>query len=123
MSAKAIVSGALILAVLGGRAARAAEPAEQAPPAPEVLPVPAPPPSQPPLPDVIPAPSQIPAVRAGLPPGSVPDPWITYDRPGCCGPVGSSLLSTGVTTCFFPASPASSDFVAMPYSPCGGDFL
>ena len=25
-----------------------------------------------------------------LPPGSVPDPWITCDRPGCCGPVGGN---------------------------------
>jgi hypothetical protein len=50
-----------------------------------------PPPGAPattPGPAVIP-PSQVPAAQAGLPPGSVPDPWITYDRPGCCGPLGA----------------------------------
>src|SRR5581483_1427443 len=90
MSAKAIVSGALVLAVLGGLTARtAAQP--PAPPAgqPEVLPPPVAPPTSP-LPDVIPPPSQAPAANAGLPPGTVPDPWITYTRPGCCGPIGGN---------------------------------
>ncbi len=90
MSAKSIVTRAVILAVLGGWTARAAAQAPdisgQVPP--EQLPVPTAPPTSP-LPAVMPPPSQIPAMRAGLPPGSVPDPWITYDRPGCCGPIGA----------------------------------
>jgi hypothetical protein len=78
-------SRALILAVLGGWAAQAAA----QPPAPEQLPAPAAPAPQTPISDIIPPPSQAPARAAGLPPGSVPDPWITYDRPGCCGPMGA----------------------------------
>ncbi len=124
MSAKAIVSAALFLAVIGGPAARAEEladpppaapPAGAAPPgapAPEVLPAPAAPPTSP-VPNVIPPPSQIPAAQAGLPPGSVPDPWITYDRPGCCGPIGGNgpigweyYLRTGVSI------PAGNTFLA-----------
>jgi hypothetical protein len=90
MSAKSIVSRAVILAVLGGWTARAAaqtpEISGQVPP--EQLPAPTAPATSP-LPAVMTPPSQIPAMRAGLPPGSVPDPWITYDRPGCCGPIGA----------------------------------
>jgi hypothetical protein len=85
MSAKAIVTRAVILAVLGGWTARAAAQAPDVPGQPS--PTPAAPAS--PVPAVIPPPSQIPAMQAGLPPGSVPDPWITYDRPGCCGPIGA----------------------------------
>ncbi|HEX4592371.1 MAG TPA: hypothetical protein VH120_20745 [Gemmataceae bacterium] len=89
MSAKAIVTRAVFLAVLGGWTARAA--AQQPPatnPTPEVLPAPTAPASSP-VSSIMPPPSQIPAVQAGLPPGSVPDPWITYNRPGCCGPIGA----------------------------------
>jgi hypothetical protein len=91
MSAKAIVTGALLLAVLGGWSARAAgqtpEPSGQIP---EKLPSQAVAAPTSPIGDVIPNPSQIPAMQAGLPPGSVPDPWMTYERPGCCGPLGAN---------------------------------
>jgi hypothetical protein len=83
MSAKSIVTRAVFLAVLGGWTARAAA---QTPDG-YGAPVPAAPATSP-LPAVMPAPSQIPAIQASLPPGGVPDPWITYERPGCCGPVG-----------------------------------
>jgi hypothetical protein len=83
MSAKAIVSRAVILAVLGGWTARAAAQT------PDVAGGTTLPPANSPLPAIMPPPSQIPAIQAGLPPGSVPDPWITYDRPGCCGPIGA----------------------------------
>lgn len=86
MSAKAIVSSALALAVLGGWAALVNAQPQTAPS--DTLPTPSNPPASA-LPEVIPPPSQIPAAQAGLPPGSVPDPWITYDRPGCCGPFGA----------------------------------
>ena len=91
MSAKAIVTRAVILAALGGWTGRAVA---QLPPSygstanPEQLPAPTAPTTSP-LPAVMPPPSQIPAIQAGLPSGSVPDPWITYDRPGCCGPIGA----------------------------------
>jgi hypothetical protein len=86
MSAKGIVTRAMILAVLGGWTARAVAQQSSAP-GPEVLPAPTAPATTP-LPAVMPPPSQIPAAQAGLPPGSVPDPWITYARPDCCGPLG-----------------------------------
>jgi hypothetical protein len=91
MSTKAIASRALILAVVGGWAAHAAAqtPAVPGQP-PEQLPPPATPAPQSPISSVIPPPSQAPAIQAGLPAGSVPDPWITYDRPGCCGPMGGN---------------------------------
>jgi hypothetical protein len=93
MSAKAIVSGAVLLAVLGGLSARAvAQTPDASSQVPEQIPSPANPPMPAPMSpigSVIPNPSQVPAVQAGLPAGSVPDPWITYDRPGCCGPLGS----------------------------------
>src|SRR5262249_29673993 len=73
--------------VLGGPAARLV--AQPPAPGPEQLPPPAVP-APTPVPDMIPPPSQIPAVQAGLPAGTVPDPWITFDRPGCCGPLGAS---------------------------------
>src|SRR5688572_33427329 len=85
MNAKAIVPGALILAVLGGWAARAAEPAPQGN-QPETLPPPSA--SASPLPNVPPAVGTLPPGPYGLPAGSVPDPWITYTRPDCCGPLG-----------------------------------
>jgi hypothetical protein len=93
MSAKAMVSGALIVAVYGW-AARAAEPPAQPPaqpPAPETLPQPSVAPGTSPLPEILPAPGSVaqPPAKSGLPPGSVPDPWINYVRPGCCGPIGA----------------------------------
>src|SRR5262245_14744391 len=89
MRPKAIGSRALILAMLGTWVARAAA----QPPAPmniqpERLPAPTTTVPQTPISEIIPPPSQAPAAAAGLPAGSVPDPWITYDRPGCCGPQG-----------------------------------
>jgi hypothetical protein len=81
MSAKSIVSRAVILAVLGGWTARAAAQTPDTPVGPA--------PATSPLPAIMPPPSQIPAIQAGLPPGRGPDPWITYDRPGCCGPIGA----------------------------------
>jgi hypothetical protein len=94
MRTNAIIPCALIVAVLGGWAARAAEPAPQNP-QPETLPPPAVPTS--PLPEVLPntgaappGPQGLPPGPYGLPAGSVPDPWITYTRPECCGPVGKN---------------------------------
>jgi hypothetical protein len=90
MSAKAFLTRAVILAIVGGwigrTAAQTPDVSGQQPP--ETLPVPTAPPTSP-LPAIMPPPSQIPAMQAGLPPGSVPDPWITYERPGCCGPIGA----------------------------------
>jgi hypothetical protein len=91
MSAKAIVTGALLLAALGGWSARAAgQTPEVSGQAPDQLPTATAQAPMSPISSVIPPPSQVPAVNAGLPPGSVPDPWITYDRPGCCGPMGGN---------------------------------
>jgi hypothetical protein len=88
MSANAIVPGALILAVFGVAAHAAAQPPQ--PPGPEALPPPAVAPGTSPMPDVLPAPATAAQPPAGaLPPGSVPDPWINYIRPGCCGPIGA----------------------------------
>jgi hypothetical protein len=84
MSAKSIVTRAVILAILGGRAAGAAAQTPNATGGPALAA-----PTTTPVPEIMPPPSQIPSIRAGLPPGSVPDPWITYDRPGCCGPIGA----------------------------------
>jgi len=90
MSTKAIGTRALIVAVLGTWVAGAAAQPPMPPTAgPETLPAPSVPAQQSPISSVIPPPSQAPAAAAGLPPGSVPDPWITYDRPGCCGPMGA----------------------------------
>jgi hypothetical protein len=109
MSAKAIVTRAVILAWLGGGVARVAA---QAPPAgPEQLPAPAAPDSGP-LPSIMPSPSQIPAIQAGLPPGSVPDPWITYDRPGCCGPIGADgPISSEIYARTGPSIPTGSSII------------
>ncbi len=110
MSARAIVPGALILAVLGGTTVRAADPplvrpllasaqepaAQQPPPAtpmPEVLPNPqtTPPVGEPLGPAGLPpTPGGLPVGPNGLPPGSYVDPWVNYSRPGCCGPVGAN---------------------------------
>jgi hypothetical protein len=92
MSAKAIVPGAVILALLGGLPARAADD----PPMPMTTPAAGDPTqTQPPesLPPPMPEPTAAvqpttPATGNGLPPGSVVDPWIAYARPGCCGPLG-----------------------------------
>lgn len=101
MSAKAIVFGAAVLALVGGRAIQGAEPpmllkplspaayqtgapAVTAPPA-EVLPLPA----SPAMPGAA-APSSGISYGQGTPPGTVADPWIAYSRPGCCGPLGAN---------------------------------
>src|SRR5438309_1652554 len=90
MSAKAIVSGAVILALLGGWATPAAAqppmpplptPAPAVAPPVESLPAPIPTPTTPPV-------AATPAIGDALPPGTVGDPWIEYTRPGCCGPIG-----------------------------------
>jgi hypothetical protein len=88
MSAKAILTRAVIVAALVGWTGRALGQyaAPPKPSTPEQLPAPTAPASSP-VPNIVP-PSQIPAAEAGLPPGSVPDPWITYERPSCCGPIG-----------------------------------
>jgi len=91
MSAKAIVSGAVILALLGGWAT----PAAAQPPVPPVPPAAG---AAPPV-ESLPAPTTTipgqptaaaPPIGDGLPPGTVGDPWIEYVRPGCCGPVGGN---------------------------------
>jgi hypothetical protein len=89
MSAKAIRTGAVILAALGGWAGRAhgQYAAPPKPNAPEQLPAPAAPATSP-VPNIVPAPGSVANVDGGLPPGTVPDPWITYERPSCCGPIG-----------------------------------
>src|SRR5687767_12564818 len=103
MSAKAIVPGALILAVLGGWSARGAEPPALRPvlqtaqqpappsdsPVPEVLPNPKTPPVDAPTTPAGPTAAGLPPGPNGLPPGSYVDPWIHYTRPGCCGPLGA----------------------------------
>jgi hypothetical protein len=89
MSTKAMRARALILAVLGTWVAPAAAQTPGVTAQPETLPTPITPAPQTPISNIIPPPSQAPAAAAGLPPGSVPDPWITYDRPGCCGPLGA----------------------------------
>jgi hypothetical protein len=105
MSAKAIVSGAVILALLGGWASLVAA---QPPMPPTPAPAPAPPVESLPAPSTIPGqPVGLPAaptIGDGLPPGSVTDPWIDYTRPGCCGPIGRNgpigsewFLRNGVT--------------------------
>src|SRR5437773_12354034 len=89
MSAKAIVSGAVILALLGGWATPAAAQPPMPPvptPAPAVAPpvasLPAPTPVMPTTPAVV----ATPAVGDALPPGTVGDPWIESTRPGCSRP-------------------------------------
>src|SRR5438874_2385485 len=86
MSAKAIVPGAVILALLSGWAA----PGAAQPPVPPLPPAAA---VAPPA-ESLPAPTTTlptaPAIGDALPPGTVTDPWIDYVRPGCCGPIGGN---------------------------------
>src|SRR5437764_9895209 len=85
MSTKAMVPTALLLAVLGGVVAGAEPPAGAPASAPSGAPAVVPPAA--PAAD-----SPVPAVTGGpngLPRGSYVDPWVSYTRPDCCGPVGA----------------------------------
>jgi len=94
MSTKAIVSGAVIVALLAGWATPAvAQPPMSPVPgiavAPPVESLPAPTnlaPTQP----AVPAVPATPPAGDAPPPGTVTDPWIDYTRPGCCGPIGGN---------------------------------